>query len=153
MELPLTPVDFLRRARKLHGTREAVVDGDLRLTYEEFGARCDKWSSALQKLGVRHGERVGTIASNTHQHLEQYYAVPQIGATLVPLNFRLTPEDFVYLVNHSGCKVLCVHEDFLDAVDSVRSRLPHVRHFVALEGRKAGWLEYETLLAGNARRA
>jgi len=41
MELPLTPVDFLRRARKLHATREAVVDGDLRLTYEEFGTRCD----------------------------------------------------------------------------------------------------------------
>ena len=146
MELPLTPVDFLRRARKLHATREAVVDGDLRLTYEDFGARCDQWSSALQKLGVRHGDRVGTIASNTHQHLEQFYAVPQIGAVIVPLNFRLTGEDFVYLVNHSGCKALCVHEDFLDTVDSFRARLPNVQHFVALEGRKPGWLEYETLL-------
>ena len=146
MELSLTPLDFLRRARKLHGAREAVVDGALRLTYEEFGARCDKWSAALQQLGVGQGDRVGTIAINTHQHLEQFYAVPQIGAIIVPLNFRLTGEDFVYLVNHSGCKLLCVHEDFLDVVDSVRARLPNVRHFIALEGAKSGWLEYEALL-------
>jgi fatty-acyl-CoA synthase len=147
MELPLTPIDFLRRARKLHGQREAVVDGSLRLTYEQFGARCDQWSAALQKLGVRHGDRVGTIALNSHHHLEQYYAVPQIGAAVVPLNFRLTGEDFVYLINHSGCKVLCAHEDFLDTIDSVRTRLPEVTHFVAFEGRKKGWLEYEALLA------
>ncbi len=53
METPLTPLDFMRRARKLHGRREAVVDGDLRLTYEQFGDRCDRWSSALQRIGVR----------------------------------------------------------------------------------------------------
>jgi fatty-acyl-CoA synthase len=62
------------------------------------------------------------------------------------MNYRLTAEDFVYLVNHSGCKVLCVHADFLDLVDKVRARMPEVRHFVALEGRKPGWLEYETLI-------
>jgi len=65
---------------------------------------------------------------------------------LVPMNYRLTAEDFVYLANHSGSKVLCVHADYLDAIDSVRAKMPAVQHFVALEGRKAGWLEYETLL-------
>jgi fatty-acyl-CoA synthase len=86
MQTPLTPIDFLRRARKLHGAREAVVDGDLRLTYEEFGRRCDRWSAALQRLGVQRGDRVATLAPNTHQHLEQYFALPQIGAVIVPLN-------------------------------------------------------------------
>jgi fatty-acyl-CoA synthase len=150
MEMPLTPLDFLRRARKLHGAREAVVDGALRLTYSQFGERCDRWSAALQRLGVQHGDRVGTIAPNTHQHLEQFYGVPQVGAVLVPMNFRLTAEDFVYLVNHSGCKVLCVHEDYLELIDSARSRMPNVRHFVALEGSRPGWLEYEALLEESA---
>src|SRR5262245_30385772 len=111
METPLTPLEFARRARKLHGTREAVVDGDLRLTYAQFGGRCDGWSAALSVLGVRQGDRVGTIAANTHQHLEQFYAIPQLGAAIVPMNYRLTGDDFVYLANHSGCKVLCVHGD------------------------------------------
>jgi fatty-acyl-CoA synthase len=147
METPLTPLEFARRARKLHGQREAVVDGKLRLTYSQFGERYDRWSIALSKLGVDKGDRVATIAPNTHQHLEQFYAIPQLGAVIVPINYRLSVEDFVYVVTHSGAKVLCVHADYLDAVDSVRARMPEVQHFVALEGEKGGWLTYESLIA------
>ena len=149
METPLSPIEFARRSRKLHGAREAVVDGALRLTYEQFGERCDRWSAALSKLGVQQGDRVGTISRSTHQHLEQFYAIPQLGAVIVPMNYRLTADDFVYLADHSGCKVLCVDVDYLDVVNRVRDRMPGVKHFVALEGRQAGWLEYESLLAGS----
>src|SRR6476646_3226075 len=147
MELPLTPLEFARRARKLYAEREAVIDGDLRLTYGQFFDRCDRWSSALVALGVKPGDRVAYIAPNTHAMLESFYAVPQIGAICVPLNYRLTPSDFVYLINHSGSEIVCAHSDFLDAVESVRSELPNVKAFVALEGPKEGWLDYETLLA------
>lgn len=151
MELPLTPLDFARRARKLYPHLEAVVDDDMRLTYEEFFDRCDRWSTALQSLGVRQTDRVAYIAPNTHAMLESFYAVPQIGAICVPLNYRLTPNDFVYLINHSGARVACVHATFLDAIDSVRSELPDVTSFVALEGldeSRPGWLDYESLIAG-----
>ena len=151
METPLSPLEFARRTRRLHGAREAVVDGDLRLTYEQFFDRCDRWSAALQGLGVRPGDRVATIAPNTHAQLESFYAVPQLGAVLVPMNYRLTPDDFVYMVNHSGSTVLCVHSDYLDAIDGVRDQMPGVRHFVAFEGGTAtganGWLDYEALIA------
>ena len=119
METPLSPLEFARRTRRLYGAREAVVDGDLRLTYEEFFDRCDRWSAALATLGVRQGDRVATIAPNTHAQLESFYAVPQLGAVLVPMNYRLTANDFVYMVNHSGSTVLCVHSDYLDAIDGV----------------------------------
>ncbi|HEX9165317.1 MAG TPA: long-chain-fatty-acid--CoA ligase [Gemmatimonadales bacterium] len=147
MLTPLTPLSFARRARALYGDREALVDGEHRWTYARFFDRCDRWSSALQQLGVTHGDRVAYIAPNTHAHLEGFYAVPQLGAVIVPLNYRLLPTDWVYMVNHSGCRVLCVHADFLDLVDSVRHEMPAVEHFVALEGRREGWLEYETLVA------
>ena len=150
METPLSPLEFARRTRRLHGAREAVVDGDLRLTYEQFFDRCDRWSAALQELGVRQGDRVATIAPNTHAQLEAFYAVPQLGAVLVPMNYRLTPDDFVYMVNHSGSTVLCVHSDYLDAIDGVRDQMPGVRHFVAFEGAKDGWLDYEALVAATA---
>jgi fatty-acyl-CoA synthase len=147
METPLSPLEFARRTRRLHGHREGVVDGDLRLTYEQFFDRCDRWSSALQQLGVAPGDRVATIAPNTHAQLEAFYAVPQIGAVLVPINYRLTAEDFVYIINHSGASVVCVDADYLDAVDSVRDQLPGVRHFVAFEGARDGWLDYEAAIA------
>jgi len=70
----------------------------VRLTYEQFFDRCDRWSTALQQLGVGKGDRVAYIAPNTQAQLESFYAVPQIGAVLVPINYRLTADDFVYLV-------------------------------------------------------
>lgn len=147
METPLSPMDFARRARRLYAGREAVIDGDLRLTYAQFFERCDRWSAALQSFGVARGDRVAYIAPNTHAQLESFYAVPQIGAVVVPINYRLIPEDFAYIINHSGAKVVCVHSDYLDAVDGIRDQLPGVTHFVALEGEKDGWLDYESTLA------
>ena len=114
VDLPLTPLEFARRARRLYPEREAVVDGELRLTYRQFFERCDRWSSALQALGVRQGDRVAYIAPNTHAQLESFYAVPQIGAVLVPVNYRLTPADFAYLIDHSGARVVCAHSEYLD---------------------------------------
>ena len=128
------------------------MDGELRLSYRQFFDRCDRWSAALQALGVAQGDRVATIAPNTHAQLESFYAVPQIGAVLVPINYRLTAEDFVYIVNHSGATVVCAHGDYLKVVDGVRDRMPGVRHFVAFEGGSAageagGWLDYEAAIA------
>ena len=147
MQTALTPLEFARRARSLYGDREAVIDGEQRWTYSQFLDRCDRWASALQQLGVAPGDRVAYIAPNTHAHLEAFYAVPQVGAVVVPLNFRLLPSDWVYMVNHSGSRVVCVHSEYLDLVDVVRHEMPAVEHFVALEGDGPGWLDYEQLLA------
>lgn len=146
MEVPLSPLEFARRARRLYADREAVVDGELRQSYGQFFERCDRWSAALQALGVKPGDRVAYIAPNTHAQLESFYAVPQIGAVVVPINYRLIADDFAYIINHSGARVVCAHSDYLEAVDSIRAELPNVEHFVALEGAREGWLDYEAAL-------
>ena len=147
MEIALTPLEFARRARLLYPQREAVVDGALRFTYAQFLQRCDRWSAALQRLGVQRGDRVVVIAPNTHAMLEQFYAVPQIGAILVPLNYRLSAADFRYMIGHCEPTVVCAHPDYIDALEGMRTELGGVRHFVALEGSHPGWLEYESVLA------
>ncbi|MDE3002040.1 MAG: long-chain-fatty-acid--CoA ligase [Gemmatimonadota bacterium] len=146
MNTPQTPMEFARRARTLYGLKEAVVDGDGRWTFSEFFNRCDRWSTALAGLGVEQGDRVAYIAPNTHRHLEGYYAVPQLGAVIVPLNYRLLPSDWVYMLNHSGTRVLCVHEDYLEQIEGVRDQLPKVESFISLDGPREGWLSYEELL-------
>ncbi len=147
METPLTPLEFMRRARRLYAGREAVVDGPVRWTYTQFFERCDRWSVALQTLGVAKGDRVAYISPNSHAQLASFYAVPQVGAVLVPINFRLSTEEFQYLIAHSGATVVCVDADYLDAVDGIRAQLAGVRHFVALSGARDGWLDYEALVA------
>src|ERR1700738_2290458 len=148
MEVPLSPLEFARRTRALYPEREAVVDGAVRLTYRQFFDRCDRWSSALQQLGVAAGDRVAYIAPNTHAQLESFYAVPQIGAVLVPINYRLAADEFVYIINHSGARVVCAHQDYLECLDAVKPQLRGVSHYVALEGARDGWLSYEQLVAG-----
>jgi fatty-acyl-CoA synthase len=150
METPLTPLEFARRARKLYPERIAVIDGDSSWTYAQFLDRCDRWSAALQELGIGSGDRVAYLAPNSHAQLESFYAVPQIGAVLVPLNHRLIADDFVYLLNHSGARIVCAHRDYLETIDSIRSRLPRIEHFVALTGEGNDWLDYETLLSARS---
>ena len=135
METPLTPLEFMRRARALYPEREAVVDGATRLTYEQFFERCDRWSAALQRLGVRQGDRVAYVSPNISQNLESFYSVPQIGAVLVPINFRLTPQEIEYVVQHSGAKVVCAHADYVETIDGLRGSCPEVQHVVAVGGR------------------
>ena len=149
METPLTPLEFARRARRLYGNREAVIDGTRRLTYEAFFERCDRWSRALQELGVKQGDRVAYIATNTTRQLESFYAIPEIGAVLVPINYRLTAADFAYIINPSGATVVCADAEYAPAVDGIRNDLPTVRHFVTLDEHAAapGWRSYDELLA------
>lgn len=159
METALTPLEFARRARKLYPNRIALVDNDRRWTYAEFLERCDRWSAVLQKLGIRPGDRVAYLSPNSPSQLESFYAIPQAGAVLVPLNYRLTAEDFVYLINHSGSRMVCADRDYLTAIDSIRDRLPEVEHFVALNCSVGSsqpnsvskhWLDYEALLDGSS---
>src|SRR5439155_1498379 len=133
----------------LQPEREAGTDGDQRFSYEQFFDRCDRGSSDLQRLGLRPGDRVVYIAPNTHALLEGFYAVPQLGAVLVPLNYRLTPADFAYMINHCGARLVCAHSDHLEAVEGIRKELPAVELFVALEGARDGWLDYEASVASS----
>src|SRR5438876_7926664 len=152
METPLTPLEFARRARKLYPERVAVIDGDSRWTYAQFLGRCDRWSAVLQKLGISPGDRVAYLSPNTHAQLESFYAVPQVGAVLVPLNYRLTADDFIYLINHSGSRMVCADRDYLGAIDNIREQIPKVEHFVALSCSvgcpqpNSGWLDYEAMV-------
>ena len=146
MEIALSPLQFARRARKLYADSAAVIDEDTKLNYASFFERCDRWSAALQRLGICSGDRVAYVAPNTHGQLESFYAVPQIGGVLVPLNYRLTADDFAYLLNHSGARVLCADQDHIDAIERVRPQLRTVEQFVALNGSRPGWLDYEEIL-------
>ena len=102
----------------------------IRLNYEEFFIDVIVGRRFCRELGIRPGDRVAYLSPNTHAQLESFYAVPQIGAVLVPINYRLTADDFVYLINHSGSSMVCARRDYLGH----RQRsLPayRCRHFVA----------------------
>ncbi|HEX2484758.1 MAG TPA: AMP-binding protein, partial [Myxococcota bacterium] len=96
MEVPLLVDDFLRRAADLYPDKTAIVDGPLRLDYRAYRERVNQLSRALLSQGVRPGDRVCILSPNSHYFLESFYATSQIGAVLVPLNYRLVAADHEY---------------------------------------------------------
>ncbi|MPZ22243.1 MAG: long-chain-fatty-acid--CoA ligase [Dehalococcoidia bacterium] len=150
MEVPLLVNDFLRRAAKLYPNKVAVVDAGRRYTYGDFQERVNRLARALLDKGVGRGDRVCILSPNSHFFLEAFYAVPQIGAVLVPLNFRLLAADHEYIINHSGVKLVIADREYTNVVDEIRGNLSTVQHYLsAWDGGDppTGWQDLETLTA------
>ncbi|HEX9223890.1 MAG TPA: long-chain-fatty-acid--CoA ligase [Candidatus Acidoferrales bacterium] len=154
MNIPLTPIRFLRYAEQQFPGKTAVVCKDLRFTYAQFAERACRLAGALRKTGVKPGERVAFLSMNCHRLLEAYYGVLEAGAVLLPLNIRLAPHELAYILNDAGAKVLFLEKQFLEMADSFRQTLSRVQSFILLDERpQTNWLlpqNYEELLAAAA---
>ena len=115
MIVPLTPLDFLERARRQFAELEAVVDGDRRFTYGEYAARCHALGAALPA-----GERIAYLCPNTVELLEAYYGVLLAGSILVPLNIRLAATELQAILDDCGASVLVVHPSLAGLADQLR---------------------------------
>lgn len=115
----LTPTAFLDRSAHAFAPRTAIVDGDRRFTYAEFGDRSRRLAGALADLGVTPGDRVAALATNSHVMLEAHHGVPYAGAVLVPLNTRLSRDELVHIIGHSGARVLIVTRELTDLAREV----------------------------------
>lgn len=132
MITPLTPLDWKRRAIKYYPDKIAIIDGDKRFTYRDFGRRVNRLSNALQNLGIGPGDHVAVMLPNIHEMLECFYGICQIGAVMVPLNYRLTSDDFAYILNHSDSKILIVDAEFAGPIEQIREQLPNIQRFVVV---------------------
>src|SRR6185436_19882734 len=149
--VPLNEYDFLKRALVAHSSKEAIVCGDTRLTYGQFGQRVNRWANAMRKLGVQKEDRVAMLSQNCHRVLEAFFGTPLLGSILMPLNFRLLPDDFEYILNHGGASVVIVEEGLTDLIDQIRPQLETVKHFIIARDNPqpptSECRDYETLLA------
>ncbi len=151
MNIPLTPVRFLRYAEQQFPCKTAVVCGNLRLTYAQFAERVTRLAGVVREAGVNPGDRVAFLSLNCHRLLEAYYGVVEAGAVLLPLNIRLAPDELAYILHDSGAKILFLEEEFIASVDSFRQRVPSLKSFILLNGTpQASWLSpknYDDALA------
>ena len=151
MNIPLTPIRFLRYAEQQYPQRTAVVCGKERFTYAQFAGRVGRLAGALRKLGIQPGDRVAFLSTNCHRLLEAYYGVLEAGAVLLPLNIRLSTHELAYILNDAGARVLFVQNHFHELVESFHPELSSVKVFYSLDAQPdEHWLtqqDYETLLA------
>src|SRR2546421_9903005 len=156
MNHPLTLTHFFERSRRLFAKKTLAtrVPGRplFRYSYAEFAERTMRLAGLLRDLGVKKGDRVATLAWNSHRHLEAYWAVPLSGAVLHTLNFRLSAQDLTYIINHAGDSVILADASVYPMLAAIRDKIPSVRHIVIMKDTADAVLpdglpEYETLLA------
>ena len=128
MHVPFSVSDFLARAVQVYGERTGVVDepdqpapslGDL--TYAEVGALARRQAAKLDERGIGVGDRVAVVSHNSARLLTSFYGVSGSGRVLVPVNFRLKPDEVRYIVEHSGARVLYVDPELDDALSGVEA--------------------------------
>src|ERR1700733_3535225 len=133
MNIPLTPVRFLRYSEEQYPRKNASVGQDLRFTYAEFADRVWRFAGALHATGVKPGDRVAFLSLNCHRLLEAYFGVLEAGCILLPLNIRLAAPELTYILNDSGASFLLFEQEFSGLVDSFRHDLRTVRSFHQLD--------------------
>jgi fatty-acyl-CoA synthase len=136
MDTPLLISSILEHAARVYGKQEVVgrpVEGGTdRRTYAELRDRAAQLANALQRLGVKPGDRVATLAWNSIRHLEVYYAASSMGAICHVMNPRYSPEQIGYIVNHAEDRVLLVESTFLPLVAALREHMPKLETVIVM---------------------
>ncbi|WP_018665122.1 long-chain-fatty-acid--CoA ligase [Heyndrickxia acidiproducens] len=149
MNVPLVLPEFLDRAVGLYGDKTAVYCGDRMFTYRELNGRVNQLSCGLKGLGIQKGDRVAYLAPNSLEMLEGFYGIFQLGAVMVPLNIRLTPADYVFILNHSESKVLFVDQDLYHLIFPVKDQLETVEQIIVhYKEAETNEIDYDRWLAG-----
>ncbi len=139
----------MTRAVALRPDSEAIVDGDTRLTYAQWGRRVRGLAGGLRSLGLRSGDVIATIGQNTFRHLECWVGIPAAGMVLNDLNYRLAVAELEFIVKDCGARVLVADSAYLDVARQLKARCPSLEHLVyfGAEATPEGWVPWDGLCA------
>jgi fatty-acyl-CoA synthase len=139
--------DFLTRRSRLTPDREGLVCEGVRRTYKDLNDRANRLAHAMKALGIGHGDRVSILAFNEPEYYDMYFGLGKIGATLVPVNYRLAGPEIQYILSDCESKVLVFGPEYAEVVDSIRNDIP-AKELIAISADPPEWARsYETLIA------
>ncbi|MGW1787045.1 acyl-CoA synthetase [Streptomyces sp. NPDC002143] len=125
----------------------AVAQEDQRLTVRRLHERVEQLASALTELGVGRGDVVALLLYNRPEFLELVYATNRIGAVFLPLNYRLSEEEWAYILGHARAKAIVTEAEFVRPVDRIAGKLDDLEHRILVDDPPApDWTGYEALL-------
>ena len=147
----LTPLDFLAWAERVYPDKIAVIHGEMRSSYRQFGQRCRRMAGALERRGIGIGDTVAVIAPNVPMLLEAHYGVPMVGAVLNAINFRLDATAVAFILGHGQAKLLIVDVEFVGLAEEALAVMSGPKPALVVAGDAAvgpsrGGLDYDTFL-------
>ena len=145
----LTLGDIPKKHARLDPHKECLVCDEVRLTWRQLNERVNRLANGLDGLGVEKETKIAVLALNCHRYVEIYYATSKLGAVAVPLNFRLSPHELTYVINHSDAEVLIADAAMLETAARILPELENIKRRIAFPAAPEGWLDYEELVAGS----
>ncbi len=151
-DYPLTLTMLFKHGARIHWKSEVVSfqgDRPVRASFQEVASRTARLASALQRLGIGEGDRVGTFCWNHQQNLETYFAIPCMGAVNHTLNIRLFPEQLAYIINHAQDRIIIVDDTLIPVLAKVIPQLKTVERYVVVGNDNSALpnsVRYEELL-------
>jgi acyl-CoA synthetase (AMP-forming)/AMP-acid ligase II len=141
---------LLTKSAKAFPEKPAVAYGQKKLTYSQLNSRVNRLANGLRDLGVKQGDNVALLQQNYPQTLESIFACFKAGCAAVPINWRLHPNEFTFIIDHSESKALILSPEFKEAIFDNRERIPQARHLICLSGAEGDMLDYEQLIEKGA---
>jgi len=139
--------DMPRKHAKLSPNKECMVFEQYRFTWRELDERVNRLANGLVSMGLKRGSHIAILAQNSHRYMEYYYALARAGMVTVPLNWRLSNEEMLYVLDHSESVAFLVGEEYIETVKALRPNLPRIRHYISIDGSVEEMKDYETLLS------
>jgi len=140
--------DYLNYRSREHPDDEFAIEGERTVRYREAAAEVNRMANALIAAGLQLGDRIAVLSKNSIEYALLYYACSKAGVVPVPLNYRLAANEWAYIINDAGARMLIAANEFVAAIDPIRRELPNVEHFVAVNvGRVEGWQDFHPWVA------
>ena len=136
--VPLTPLSHLQRAALVFTDREAVVYGDIRLTYADLCRRTSQLASALTSAGIAPGNVVATILPNVPAHVDAHFGIPACGAVLNTINTRLDVDTVAYIFAHGEAKIVLVDSQFMELAEAACAAIDNPPKIIEVPDANAG---------------
>jgi len=135
-----------RKGATLCPDKVALVFEGTRVTYKELDERVSRLANALIGLGSKKGDRLTILSENTHKYMAVYFAAARAGMSVTPLNFRLSDQELVHIINDSEASVYIAGDGYESRSEAIRNRLKNIRQWITLDNRTDGYLFYDDLL-------
>ena len=139
--------ELLTKSARTFPGNLAIAHGSKRLTYAQFNSRVNRLANALYKLGIKQGDNIAVLQYNYPETLESIFTCFKAGCGAVPINFRLHPKEFAFIIDHSEARAVILSPEFNEAIIDIRDRIPQARHLIILSGAEGQLLDYENLIS------
>lgn len=140
--------DFLDYRAREQGEAEFAIQGNRRITYRAAQAEVHRLANALIGSGLQRGDRIAILSKNSIEYMLLYFAASQAGVVTIPLNYRLAPAEWSYILNDAGVKILFAAGDYPQDLEQIRSELKTIEQFIAIDRSDTpGWAAYQGFIA------